>query len=693
MLFCLFTNISIAKIIISEFKDKLFNSLKFVYNKFWDIYSSILSLPMVYTTKNLKVISIIFLMLFISLCFNFGCDFLVNSGYSYMFLIGAVLNLTFFKFNLIVRFVNVFIKTTIYFVKNKLPLKIKTGYYIYNIICFVVLTPTVLAIENNIIDFNNIIGVQAQIYSYLLSVIFALMYLDHTYSDKIEYNKLKLSNTSKILSITFIFFIAYLYFIAITNIFNPILCEPTSGESPNINQDPQTSNIPNKEQDNGNNNNNVNDNKTDDENSVKQVEFVLGSNQQQTVSVEDVENLNNKVDGADVIKQNFEAFSEAIKEIRNEEIFNMFKENSTSSFHEAFPNFAEAYPSLANTAATYAQVSKVMNDSLPAVFKDSAVFEELKKRYIEGSIYTSNLDENTKFLTEVFKLITDNKSGFNNINKVYGLLSSDGSASATEEVVRIEGGKLIIDLNKANQHVYNFFKYIIEHKKDFALGTLGTGLSILFYYRSVVKLNARATEIQANELKLLKDADRVRLLQSRQRVLKYFNTVGGVLVAGALYGISAAISNHLSTQAKKQILAGSSSSLIGFIKKPNNFDWLKILIICVSIILYNILQFLGLKNLSDLFNVFVFLLIFNLIFIFFIAYCSITVLFIIDYPHGFESSKIFKHLPKFLKNYLIECNQIKDPILIKGFIKLYTGIIFMSTLFLTAINIVLLYFF
>nr|YP_010470515.1 hypothetical protein N4M07_mgp049 [Inonotus hispidus]UVF38003.1 hypothetical protein [Inonotus hispidus] len=647
---------------------------------------------MVYTTKNLKIISIIFLMLFISLCFNFGCNFLVNSEYSYMFLIGAVLNLTFFKFNLIVRFFNVFVKTTVYFIKNKLPFKIKISYYIYNIICFVVLIPTVLAIENNIIDFNNTIGVHAQIYSYLLSVIFALMYLDHTYSDKIEYNKLELSNTGKILSIIFIFSIAYLYFIAITNIFNPILCESTSGDNPEINQESQTGNIPNNEQDNGNNNN-VNDNNKDSENSVKQVEFVLGSNQQQSVSVEDVGNINSKVDGADIVKKNFEEFSEAIREIRNEEIFDLFKENSTSSFHEAFPNFAEAYPNLANTAATYAQVSKVMNDSLPEVFKDSAVFEELKKRYIEGSIYSSNLDENTKFLTEVFKLITDNKSGFNNINKVYGLLSSDGSASAKEEVVRLEGGKLIIDLNKASQHVYNIFKYIIEHKQDVALSTLGTGLTILFYYRSAVKLNARATEVLANELKLLKDADRLRFLQSRQRTLSYFNSVGGVLVAGALYGISAAISNHLSTQAKKQILAGSSSSLIGFIKKPKNFDWLKFLIICVSIILYNLLQFLGVKNLSDLFNVSVFLLIFNLIFIFFIAYCSITVLLIIDYPHGFESSKIFKYLPKFLKNYLIECNQIKDPILIKAYIKLYTGIIFMSTLFLTAINIVLLYFF
>lgn len=62
-----------------------------------------------------------------------------------------------------------------------------------------------------------------------------------------------MSKTGKLLSSIFVFSITFSLITILTNIFNPILCEPTSSDNHQINRNTQNSDIPNNDQSNGNN--------------------------------------------------------------------------------------------------------------------------------------------------------------------------------------------------------------------------------------------------------------------------------------------------------------------------------------------------------------------------------------------------------------------------------------------------------
>lgn len=163
-----------------------------------------------------------------------------------------MLNLLLIKFNLLVRLFNVLIKTSNYFINHKISKNIILCYYLFNIICFIVLVSLVNYIEINLINYDLTIGEHAQIYTYLFSVIIAMIYLEHTVTDNIEINKVKMNTISKFFSILFIFSLSFTIFTYVANIINPILCEPTSSDNSQTNQNNQNSNISTNEQANGN---------------------------------------------------------------------------------------------------------------------------------------------------------------------------------------------------------------------------------------------------------------------------------------------------------------------------------------------------------------------------------------------------------------------------------------------------------
>nr|YP_010470530.1 hypothetical protein N4M07_mgp034 [Inonotus hispidus]UVF38018.1 hypothetical protein [Inonotus hispidus] len=216
-------------------------------NNLWDFYSTILSLPMIYIAKNFKVLIFILVIASTSIYFNFSIrwDISFSNEISYFLITGVILNLLLIKFNLLVRAFNVLIKTTLYFIKNNTKFNIISSYYLFNIICFIVLGSLVNLIENNLINYDITIGEHAQIYTYLISVIIAMIYLDHTVSDNIEINKVKMNKLGKLLSIIFITSITYSFFIYITNVFNPILCDTTNDNQQINNQQVESSNTSN----------------------------------------------------------------------------------------------------------------------------------------------------------------------------------------------------------------------------------------------------------------------------------------------------------------------------------------------------------------------------------------------------------------------------------------------------------------
>lgn len=125
----------------------------------------------------------------------------------------------------------------------------------FNFICFVVLYSVIKTIETNLIQFNFSLGEQAQIYTSLLATIVAIIYLDHIFNDSIEYKKIKMSKIGKIISTVFILSVTYSFFIMLTNMLNPISCDPTTNENVQANKNTQSSDTPNNsnEQLNGNN--------------------------------------------------------------------------------------------------------------------------------------------------------------------------------------------------------------------------------------------------------------------------------------------------------------------------------------------------------------------------------------------------------------------------------------------------------
>lgn len=429
---------------------------------------------------------------------------------------------------------------------------------------------------------------------------------------------------------------------------------------------------------NADNNNNININEIDNQNLNDQV--VINENIVNTAaSVEPIsQDLVNSVADFDIMYQGI------LRDIRDEE-FKTAMEGMTS-FGEAFPNFGGNKSKFGDL-----QDMMLLSQELPGPFKDSAVFNELKQNFIKDglSFRESNSVNEVKFsfMKDVLKFTMEHGGDFNQINNLNDL---EPNVEDRPKLVEFKGDSMIVNYKRVlelSPYIINFLK---EHKEEIFFNGAGSVLSILFYYRTVVKLHAKVTELKAEELKLISASERVNFLIMRQKQLTFVSLVGGVLSALSLFGISHYILKPLAN--KK---ARDSMALVPFLTNNFNkfvkFDWRKFLVVCVCLIIVGMLYYLGIKSIRDLFNIYKLGLIFNLIFGFFIAYNSITMLLIINSPQHFDKSKIFKYLPKIFKIYYLNYYNITNQVLIKIYLRLFTLSIIISIVTLIFFNMLLLF--
>ena len=136
------------------------------------------------------------------------------------------LHCKFIKFNFIVRFGNAFLKTTIQYIKNKDKLcsfNNLISYYFYNIGCLIFTTFFIDYTESNLIQINSSVGSQLQIYTTILALICAIVYLGYTFNEKIHCEQIEIGKIGKILNSILIFLLSCSLYSIIYSYFNPIL--------------------------------------------------------------------------------------------------------------------------------------------------------------------------------------------------------------------------------------------------------------------------------------------------------------------------------------------------------------------------------------------------------------------------------------------------------------------------------------
>lgn len=234
-----------------------------IYREFVGLYLSNLSLPMVFKPSSKATVIFILTMIIFTILFNLGLYKNFNSSITYMLVCGSIFNLFFLKFNFIVRFYNVFYKSIHYFYNlyknagstNKFKIKVVIFYYSYNIVCFILAYLIVVRIQYNLFEFNYSIGEYTQIYSYVLSPVLSLMFIDYISEDKVLYKQVLLDKLGKIIHLIIIGLIIWSLLAVITNLvlLKPILCDTTGSENNQVNQNTQNGDHATNEQSNGNN--------------------------------------------------------------------------------------------------------------------------------------------------------------------------------------------------------------------------------------------------------------------------------------------------------------------------------------------------------------------------------------------------------------------------------------------------------
>lgn len=278
---------------------QLMNIIPKIYREFVGLYLSNLSLPMVFKPNSKLTVVFILVMVFLSVLFNLGIYKHFNSGITYMLVFASIFNLFFLKFNFIVRFYNVFFKSIIYFysvyknvgLKKSNKFKVLIFYYLYNIMCFIFTYFLVVRIQNNLFEFSYSFGEYSQIYSYVLSPVLSLMYIDYISEDSVLYKQILLNKFGKIIHFIIIGLIAWSLVAVIDNLFilKPILCEPTGSENNQVNQNTQNGDHATNEQTNGNNQ------ITRLENNTPTSSRIYNTNQRQIVQTNNQGNVNNQI--------------------------------------------------------------------------------------------------------------------------------------------------------------------------------------------------------------------------------------------------------------------------------------------------------------------------------------------------------------------------------------------------------------
>jgi hypothetical protein len=148
-------------------------------------YLKVIQLPSIYKNNSLLFIFIVLLMILSSFLFNSGLIFKLNINTELKILLLniiifiSILYFLFLLFNLLIRFYNMFYRTLIHFYIIKESFFLIFFYYIYNILCLIISVYIMYKIINNIKIYNSNLTGYLYIFSFLISVTLALMYIDY----------------------------------------------------------------------------------------------------------------------------------------------------------------------------------------------------------------------------------------------------------------------------------------------------------------------------------------------------------------------------------------------------------------------------------------------------------------------------------------------------------------------------------
>lgn len=158
--------------------------------------------------------------------------------------------------------------------------------------CFILTCFLVVRIQTNLFEFNYSIGEYSQIYSYAISPVLALMYIDYISEDSVLYKQVLLNNFGKIIHFIIVGLIVWILLAVVANllILKPILCDTTGSENNQVNQNTQNGDYTNNEQINGNNQVTQLDN-----NNTPSSSRIYNNNQRRIVQTNSQGNVNNQI--------------------------------------------------------------------------------------------------------------------------------------------------------------------------------------------------------------------------------------------------------------------------------------------------------------------------------------------------------------------------------------------------------------
>ena len=168
-------------------------------------------------------------------------------------------------------------------------------------------------------------------------------------------------------------------------------------------------------------------------------------------------------------------------------------------------------------------------------------------------------------------------------------------------------------------------------------------------------------------------------------------TVGMMLLF--IYHLLTETSNSINIISDTYVFVSTSSALLPLIgSKFKSKNKAYILLVFISLILVSsVLQYLGVKSINHVISIYKLGLFFNIIILFFMSYNTLVILLIINSPHQFESSRIFKYIPNFLQNQYLHFNDIKNILIYKYYIRLFSSGIFIAIFILIVLNVLLFY--
>ena len=249
-------------------------------------YLIVLSLPCGYRSRSIKFIILLLSLILISILYTSGYYQYItgnNENYIKIFVLFVLTYSFFLKFNIIVRFYNIFVRSIRYFYKNiynsSVPSKAQENlvsnkiilyYYLYNILCLILSFFLIYKLDMKIMEYSKIVFDIYVIYSLLFSGIIGYLYIDYLSNIRVKINNINLSKLGLIYLMIITMLLVFGLMITLINvinlvglnfdnlhIFNIVKNDGVDSDNTQVNTNVQSSTTNNNSQTNSNNQNNI----------------------------------------------------------------------------------------------------------------------------------------------------------------------------------------------------------------------------------------------------------------------------------------------------------------------------------------------------------------------------------------------------------------------------------------------------